>query len=108
MTAISGAEGILPFGIIRVIAGLAFSLGLILVMIAGGELFTGNALMIIAVLNKKISIQAWLKNLGIIYISNFVGALIIVALLYGAQRQLFGGASIQTSLTTLATHKLTY
>ena len=47
-TVLAGADGILPFGLSRLLAGIAFCLGLILVILGGAELFTGNALMVMA------------------------------------------------------------
>lgn len=66
----------------KFMAGAVFPVGLILVIICGGELFTGNSLMITGILEKKISLKAMLKNWIIVYLGNFLGALLIVGLLY--------------------------
>jgi formate/nitrite transporter FocA (FNT family) len=58
----------------RLLGGMAFSLGLILVVIAGAELFTGNALMVIAWADGKISLLRLLGNWGIVFAGNFFGA----------------------------------
>ena len=50
----AGAEGVLPYGVIRLLAGLVFSLGLILVIVGGAELFTGNNLMVMACASGKV------------------------------------------------------
>src|SRR5688572_16574784 len=50
----AGAEGALPYGVTRLLGGLAFSLGLILVIVGGAELFTGNNLMIMACASRRI------------------------------------------------------
>ncbi|MBO9369068.1 MAG: formate transporter FocA [Chloroflexi bacterium] len=65
----------LPYGLQRLFMGLVFSLGLILVVIGGAELFTGNNLIVMAWANRKISTKALLRNWGIVYLGNFVGAL---------------------------------
>lgn len=65
----------------KFMAGAVFPVGLILVIICGGELFTGNSLMITGILEKKINLKAMLKNWIIVYFGNFLGALLIVALL---------------------------
>lgn len=71
------ADSTFGAGPTRMLGGIAFSLGLILVVIAGAELFTGNALMIIALADDKISLRGLLRNWGIVWIGNFLGALII-------------------------------
>lgn len=69
---ITGSE--LGFGPTKILGGLSFSLGLILVVIAGAELFTGNNLIVIAWADKKISTGQLLKNWCIVYFANFIGA----------------------------------
>jgi formate transporter len=58
-------------------AGAIFGTGLMLVVVAGGELFTGNAMMIAGVLDKKISVGPMLKNWFFVYLGNLVGSLLI-------------------------------
>lgn len=72
--AVTGAGGVLPFGVTRVIAGVTFCLGLMLVIIAGAELFTGNNLLLMAFASRKISALAVLRNWCIVYFANFLGA----------------------------------
>ncbi len=67
-------------GPLRFAGGLAFSLGLVLVVIGGAELFTGNALMVMALVSRKISALALLRNWGWVLIGNVLGALLIVTL----------------------------
>jgi len=66
----------------QIIGGISFSLGLILVVIAGADLFTGNNLMSISLLGKKISIAKLVRNWFIVYVGNFVGSVLIAFLLY--------------------------
>ena len=68
----------------RVVAGVIFPVGLMLVVFTGSELFTGNCLMIIPTLEKKIKPVSMIKNLVVVYISNFVGAMIIDLLILSA------------------------
>ena len=68
-------------GAVRLLGGLVFSLGIILVVLAGAELFTGNNLMVVSLLNKKIKIKELLRNWVIVYLGNFVGALSMVGLM---------------------------
>ena len=72
----------LGFGIDRLIGGIAFSLGLILVIIGGAELFTGNALIVMAAASRRVSVMALLRKWGIVYVGNFAGALGAAALVY--------------------------
>jgi len=65
----------LGFGLTRALGGLAFSLGLILVVIAGAELFTGNNLITLAWASGRVSAAALLRNWLVVYIGNFAGAL---------------------------------
>src|SRR5262249_4761253 len=64
----------LPYGIVRLLSGLAFSLGLILVVVGGAELFTGNNLIVMAWASRKVTTRALLRNWGIVYAGNFAGA----------------------------------
>ena len=69
-------------GFTKFMAGSAFSLGLMLVVIAGAELFTGNNLMISSVLTREITFGNMLKRWGVVYLANFIGSLLIALLFY--------------------------
>lgn len=58
----------------RLLGGAVFSLGLILVVVGGAELFTGNALMVMAAVERRIAIGALLRNWGVVYAGNLIGA----------------------------------
>jgi len=75
----------LGFGLGKLLGGLAFSLGLILVVVAGSELFTGNCLIVAPWMSARISGSQLLRNWGIVYFSNLAGALILVVLIFYAQ-----------------------
>lgn len=66
----------------RFIGGLSFCLGLILVIVAGAELFTGNNLIVMAYVDGKVSFSHLMQNWAIVYIGNFIGALGIMVLIY--------------------------
>ena len=74
--------GINNLGLGKALAGALFATGLMLVIIAGGELFTGNTLMVCALAERKINVRGLLKNWVAVYTGNFIGALIIVILIY--------------------------
>ncbi len=69
-----GASGVLPYGLSRVVIGIVFSLGLILVIVGGAELFTGNNLMIMAWAGGKATARDVLRAWLIVYAGNFIGA----------------------------------
>ena len=69
-------------GLARTLAGAIFPVGLMLVVLVGGELFTGNCLMIMAYMDKRIKASQILRNLVVVYISNLIGALIIDVLVF--------------------------
>jgi formate/nitrite transporter len=70
-------DNTLGYGLGRLVAGLAFSLGLIMLVVAGGELFTGNNLMVLALAGRKISIRAMLRNWVVVYPANAAGAVLL-------------------------------
>jgi formate/nitrite transporter len=72
----------LPFGVMRLLGGASFCLGLILVTIAGAEMFTGNVLLVMAAASRKISARRVLRNWGIVLLGNFIGATGTAYLIY--------------------------
>ena len=87
----------LGFGLGRLVAGLSFSLGLIMLIVAGGELFTGNNLMVLAYAGGKLSTRAVLRNWGIVLAANAAGA-ILLALTIHASGILDGNAVKATAV----------
>jgi len=88
------------YGLGKVIAGSIFGTGLMLVVVAGGELFTGNTLMTMAVLQGKIKISTMLKNWTFVYIGNFIGSLLIAYMmvnsgLFNSGANVLGGVTIK-------------
>lgn len=75
----------LSFGLTQLIGGLSFCLGLILVVVAGAELFTGNNLLVLAYVSKKITLYQLLRNWVIVYFGNFIGAISMVLWIYFAR-----------------------
>lgn len=72
----------MSYGPARFLGGIVFSLGLILVIVGGAELFTGNALLVIAAVDKLISPAQLLRNWVIVYIGNFIGAILIATIIW--------------------------
>ena len=97
-TALAGT-GAAPWGPIRVLAGVAFSVGLILVVVGGAELFTGNNLIVMAWASRRVATRALLRNWLIVFAGNFVGAGATAALVYlGGAHRAGGGAFGVTAL----------
>ena len=69
------------FGIGKMISAMVFPVGLMMVVLCGAELFTGNNLMIVGVLDKKIKISGMLRNWIIVYIGNLIGSVLIAVLI---------------------------
>ncbi len=71
------AHTISSIGLQKTMAGAIFATGLMFVLIAGGELFTGNCLMVVGLYERKYSIKSMFKNWSFVYVGNFIGALIV-------------------------------
>lgn len=84
----------LPFGVTRLLAGLVFCLGLILVVVGGAELFTGNNLIVMAWASGKVSGAALLRNWAVVYLGNFVGALGTVVLMFFTRQYTFSAGAV--------------
>jgi formate/nitrite transporter len=95
----------LSFAPSRLLGGVAFSLGLILVVVAGAELFTGNNLLVMAWAARRISTAEILRALAVIYVANFVGSigLVVLVLLSGEWR--LGGDAVGRQAVTIAAAK---
>jgi formate transporter len=91
----------IPWGVGRVIGGLTFSLGLILIIIGGAELFTGNNLIIMAWASRKLSTWRVLRNWGIVYIGNLFGAIATALFVFWGQHYEMGNGAV--GLTALNT-----
>ena len=103
-TTLAGSSD-LPYGVARLLAGITFSLGLILVVVAGAELFTGNNLIVMAWASRRVSTLSLLRNWGVVYAGNLVGSIATAGLLYVGKMYEFGGGSVgETALKIAATN----
>ncbi|MFC1585439.1 formate transporter FocA [Fibrobacterota bacterium] len=102
-TTITAAPGSgLPFGVSKLLGGLAFCVGLILVIVAGAELFTGNNLIVMAWAGKNVSTGQLLKNWSIVYLGNFVGSVSTAVLMLFTRQYTFAGGSIGLNALNIA------
>jgi formate transporter len=104
-TTVSAGAGDAPFGLIRLVAGLAFSLGLILVIVGGAELFTGNTLVIMAWASGKVSSVSLLRNWAIVYAGNLVGAIATAGVTFVSGQYMFGKGSVGLAALTIGESK---
>lgn len=81
-TSSTAVHGISDVGLARTLAGAIFPVGLMMIVFVGGELFTGNCLITMAVLHKKVTVTKMLRNLAVVYFSNLIGALVIDFLIF--------------------------
>jgi formate/nitrite transporter len=98
----------LPYGVARILIGLAFCIGLILVVVGGAELFTGNILIVIAWASRKVSTRALLRNWVIVYLGNFIGALGTAVLVFLSKQYTFGDGSVGAAALKIAASKMQY
>lgn len=101
----TGAVHQLPYGIVRMIGGFVFCLGLILVIIAGAELFTGNNLIIMAWSSRKISTFQLLRNWIIVYCGNLTGALLTALLMLNTEQYMFANGAVGLNILNIAEAK---
>jgi formate transporter len=99
--ALTGAEGVLPFGLARVIAGLVFSVGLILVLLGGAQIFTGDVLMVMAWASGRLRLRRIARAWALVWVGNLAGALGTAVLALLARHYLMGNG--QVGLTALRT-----
>jgi len=95
----------LPYGVVRLLTGLVFSLGLILVIVGGAELFTGNNLIVMAWAGGKVRTRDLLRNWVIVYVGNFVGAIATAVLMFFTGQFVFGGGAVGLAALNIAASK---
>ena len=98
----------LPYGVIRLLMGLTFTVGLILVVVGGSELFTGNNLISMAFASGKVSLQALLRNWVVVYVGNFVGSIVTAVIVFLGQQYTFGGGAIGLTALNIGEAKTSF
>ncbi len=104
-TTVTAGGADLPYGVSRLLAGLTFSLGLILVIVAGAELFTGNNLIVMAWASRRVSTARLLRNWTLVYIGNFAGAIATAGLLFVGKQYTFGKGAVGEQALAIAAGK---
>jgi formate/nitrite transporter FocA (FNT family) len=100
MTVVMTGAGELPWGVARLLGGLVFSLGLILVIVGGAELVTGDSLMVVACASQRITVGSLLRAL--VYIGNIANAVGTAALVFLAGQHGFGGGAVGKTALAVA------
>lgn len=97
-----------PYGFNRLLVGLVFCLGLILVVVGGAELFTGNNLIVMAWASGKVKGRALLRNWVIVYLGNFVGSIGTVILMFFSKQYVFGANSVGIAALRIGVSKVEF
>lgn len=105
MTIVLTGAGDLPWGIARLLAGVVFSLGLVLVIVGGAELFTGDTLMIVAYASRRITLGSLLRAWLLVYFGNIVGAVGTAVLVFLAGQHGFAGGAVGKTALAIASIK---
>ena len=101
----STASAVLPYGVMRLLAGLVFSLGLIMVVVGGAELFTGNNMIVMAWASRKVTTGALLKNWYLAFAGNALGTLCTAVLMFASMQYTFGNGSVGLAALNTANSK---
>lgn len=107
-TVAAGTAGQLPYGVQRLLVGTVFSLGLILVIVGGAELFTGNSLIVMAWASHRVTLSALLRNWAIVFAGNFVGSVGMALLVYLSGHHEFGSGNVGVTALKIAQSKLQF
>ena len=92
--ALAGSQGVVPFGLARVVSGLVFGVGLSLVLLAGAQIITGDVLMVIAWANRRLATARMLRVWALVWVGNLVGAVSTAILVFLAGHHRFGGGLV--------------
>ncbi|NNE64990.1 MAG: formate transporter FocA [Pyrinomonadaceae bacterium] len=96
----------IPVGISRLLGGIVFSVGLILVVVGGAELFTGNNLIVMSWASRKTSTAAVLRNWALVFVGNFIGSISIAVFIFLSGHLNGIGGKIGENALQIATRKL--
>ncbi len=94
------------YGLSRLLVGLSFSLGLILVILSGAELFTGSTIVSVGVANKKIRLSKLFTNWLLVYLGNFIGSFLIALLVFWGKQYMFGNGLVGINAVNTVLSKL--
>ena len=103
-----GPDSTLPYGVSQVLGGVVFSLGLVLVVVAGAELFTGNNLVVMAWAGRRIPTRALLRGWAIVYVANVIAAVAIAYVVHLSGALDNGAGAVGRRTIAVATAKTSH
>jgi len=104
-TTVSAGSGGLPFGVAKLLSGTVFSVGLVMVVVAGAELFTGNNLIVMAWASGKVTTSSLLLNWLLTFVGNCAGAMATAGLMLCTTQYTFGSGAVGLAALTTANSK---
>lgn len=107
VTSNTAVHSITNVGLARTLAGCIFPLGLLMIVLVGGELFTGNCLMVMAALDKRIRVSLFLRNLLVVFFANLLGSLIMDVLIFYSGNLNIGNGAVGAYTIKVALDKAT-
>ena len=108
VTSVDGSTALsagLPYGVVRLLTGIVFSLGFILTIVAGAELFTSNNLIVLAWAAGRVKAGDVLLNWAVTFAGNFIGAFMTAVLMFYTTQYSFGGGSVGLAALSAANAK---
>lgn len=105
-TVATGTSTAWPYGVAKLLTGFVFCLGLILVVVGGAELFTGNNMIIIAWSSRKVTTRKLLRNWVIVYIGNLLGSIGIAVLVFFTKQYTYAGGAVGATALSIANGKV--
>lgn len=94
------------YGLNQLIGGVAFTLAMVLIVITGAELFAGNCLIVMSCMARKITGKALTRNLIIVFIGNFIGALTLVLWIYNSEQWMMNNYLLGAKIVLMANDKV--
>lgn len=104
MTVVKSDAG-LSFGLSQLLGGISFSLGLICVVVAGAELFTGNSLMVMGALSGRFSWASLAKNWVVVWLGNLAGSLVLVGIIFACGTWSMNAGAVGDTMVSVAVSK---
>ena len=104
-TTVSAGTGGLPYGVAKLLSGIVFSVGFVMVVVAGAELFTGNNLIVMAWASGKVKTRSLLLNWLVTFAGNCVGAMATAGLMFYTTQYTFGAGAVGLAALTTANSK---
>ena len=102
-----GMHAITNVGLARVVAGCIFPIGLTLIVFIGGELFTGDCLMVLGVMHRTVKVVSLLRTLVVVWVTNLIGAVLVAVLVYFSGELNFSGGLLGAFTIKVALGKST-